>query len=47
MYVTTTMCDGVYYIVSGLYSMFFWYPCMAINNVNVQYNGELLPDIYC
>ena len=38
------MCDGVCYIVSGLFSMFFWCPCMAIN-VNVQYNGGLLPDI--
>ena len=46
MYITTTtMCDGVYYIVSGLFSMFFSCPCMAINNVNVQYNGGLLPDI--
>ena len=36
---TTTMCD-----VSGLFLMFFWCPCMAIN-VNVQYNGGLLPDI--
>ena len=34
----------VYYIVSGLFLMFFWYSCMAIN-VNVQYNGGLLPDI--
>ena len=34
----------VYYIVSGLFIMFFWCPCMAIN-VNVQYNGGLLPDI--
>ena len=26
--------------------MFFWCPCMAINNnVNVQYNGGFLPDI--
>ena len=24
---------------------FFWCPCMAINNVSVQYNGGLLPDI--
>ena len=37
-------CLMVYYIVSGLFSMFFWCPCMAIN-VNVQYNGGLLPDI--
>ena len=34
----------VYYIVSVLYLLFFWCPCMAIN-VSVQYNGELLPDI--
>ena len=34
----------VYYIVSGLFLMFFCCPCMAIN-VNVQYNGGLLPDI--
>ena len=36
----------VYYIVSGLFLMFFWCPCMAINVVSsVQYNGGLLPDI--
>ena len=46
MYITTTMCDGVYYIVSGLFSMFFWCPCRAIN-VNVHYNGGLLPTLYC
>ena len=40
----TTMCDGLYYVVSGLLLMFFWCPCMAIN-VSVQYNGGLLPDI--
>ena len=34
----------VYYIVSVLFLLFFWYPCMAIN-VSVQYNGGLLPDI--
>ena len=34
----------VYYIVSGLFLMFFWCPCMGIN-VNAQYNGGLLPDI--
>ena len=33
----------VYHIVSGLFLMFFWCPCMTIN-VNVQYNGGLLPD---
>ena len=37
-------CVMVYYIVSGLFLMFFWCLCMAIN-VNVQYNGGLLPDI--
>ena len=34
----------VYYMVSGLFLMLFWCPCMAIN-VNIQYNGGLLPDI--
>ena len=35
----------VYNIFSGLFLMFSWCPCMAIN-VNVQqYNGGLLPDI--
>ena len=34
----------VYYIVSVLFLLFFWRPCMAIN-VSVQYNGGLLPDI--
>ena len=38
---TTAMCDGVLHC---LFLMFFWCPCMAIN-VNVQYNGGLLPDI--
>ena len=28
----------VYYIVSGLFLMFFWCPCMAINVNAVQYN---------
>ena len=37
-------CVMVYYIVFGLFLMVFWCPCMAIN-VNVQYNGGLLPDI--
>ena len=47
MYITIRVllpCVMVYYIVSGLCLMFFWCPCMAIN-VNVQYNGGLLPDI--
>ena len=34
----------VYYVVSVLFLMFFWCPCIAIN-VNVQYNGGLLPDV--
>ena len=46
MYITTAMCDGV---LSGLFLMFFWCPCMAIDvnvDVNVQqYNGVPLPDI--
>ena len=41
----THTCVMVYYIVSGLlFLMFFWCPCMAIN-VNVQFNGGFLPDI--
>ena len=35
------MCDMVYFIVSVLFLLFFWCPCMAIN-VSVQYNGGLL-----
>ena len=31
-------------IISVLFLLFFWYPCIAIN-VSVQYNGGLLPDI--
>ena len=34
----------VYYIVSGLFLLFFWCLCMA-SNVSVQYNGGFLPDI--
>ena len=37
-------CVMVYYIVSGLFLLFFWCPCMA-SNVSVQYNGGFLPDI--
>ena len=37
-------CVMVYYIVSVLFLLFFWSPCVAIN-VSVQYNGGLLPDI--
>ena len=35
----------LYYIFSVLFFVFVWCPCKAINNVSVQYNGELLPDI--
>ena len=38
------LCLMVYYIVSVLFLLFFWCPCMA-TNVSVQYNGGLLPDI--
>ena len=34
----------VYYIVSVLFLLFFWCPCLVIN-VSVQYNGGLLSDI--
>ena len=37
-------CVMVYYIVSVLFLLFFWSPCVAIN-VSVQYNGGLLPGI--
>ena len=32
------------YVVSVLFLLFVWCPCMAIN-VSVHYNGGLLPDI--
>ena len=35
----------MYYMVPVLFSMSVWCPCMAINNVGVQYNGGLLTDI--
>ena len=38
-------CLMVYYIISGLFLLFFWCPCMASNNASVQYNGGFLPDI--
>ena len=34
----------VYYVVSVLFLLFFWRPCMAIT-VSVQYNGGLPSDI--
>ena len=37
-------CLMMYYIFSGLFLLFVWCPCMAIN-VSVQYNGGLLPGI--
>ena len=37
-------CLMVYYIVPVLLLLAFWCPCMTIN-VNIQYNGGLLPDI--
>ena len=38
------MCDGVLHCFSFVFTVFLVSPCMAIN-VNVQYNGGLLPDI--
>ena len=43
MYITTTMCDGILHCLWFVFNVFLVY-CMAIN-VNVQYNGGLLPDI--
>ena len=37
-------CLMMYYIVSVLFLLFVWCPCMAIN-ISVQYKGGLLPDI--
>ena len=37
-------CLMVYYIVSGLFLLFFWCPCKA-SNVSVQNNVGFLPDI--
>ena len=37
-------CLMVYYIVSGLFLLFFWCPCMA-SDVSVQCNCGFLPDI--
>ena len=33
-----------YYIVTVLFLLAFWCPCMTIS-VSIQYNGGLLPDI--
>ena len=43
-YIITTMLDVVPYIVSVLFLLFVWCPCMEVN-VSVHYNGGLLPDI--
>ena len=44
-YIITTLLDVILqYIVSALFLLFVWCPCMAIN-VSAQYNGGLLPDI--
>ena len=44
-YITTTLFDDVLQkIVSVLFLLFVWCPCMAIN-VSVQYHGGLLHDI--
>ena len=37
-------CLMVYYIVSGLFLLFFWCPCMESNG-SVQHNGGFFPDI--
>ena len=37
-------CLMYYDIISVLFLLFVWCPCMAIN-VSVEYNGGLLPDI--
>ena len=42
-YIITTMLM-VFYIVSVLFLLFVWCPCMAIN-ISVQYNGGLLTDV--
>ena len=44
MYITTTMCDGVLRCLWFVFNVFMVSLRMAIN-VNVQYNGGLLPDI--
>ena len=44
MYNINNTISREYYTVFGLFLMFLWCPCMAIN-VNVQNNGGLLPDI--
>ena len=36
----------MYYMVSVLFLLFFWCPCMAIN-VSVQYMVGFSPTLYC
>ena len=43
-YIIITLFYDVLYIVSVLFLLFVWCPCMAIN-VSVQYDGGPLPDI--
>ena len=45
-YIHTTMFDDVLHRFCLIFFlMSVWCPCLAINNVSVQYNGGLLPDI--
>ena len=43
-HIIITLFDDVLHIVSVLFLLFVWCPCMAIN-VSVQHNGGPLPDI--
>ena len=43
MYITTTMCDGVLHCLWFVLNVFL--VSLHGDNVNVQYNGGLLPDI--
>ena len=44
-HIITTICDDAI-VVSVVFLLFVWCPCMAVN-VSVQYNGGLLPTLYC
>ena len=43
LHITVCVCALLHCFV--LFLLSFWCPCMAINNVSIQYNGGLLPDI--
>ena len=43
MYITTTMCDGILHCLWFVFNVFL--VSLQAINVNVQYNGGLLPDI--